>query len=127
MRQPLLVLAAATLAACQSTPQPTPAAAQALGWSEASHGKGATPDYGVVFPQDHVAEFKITVAPADWAKMLDDMTKNYGARGTGMGMGGPVGLDYNVLPMLFRLNGIARKDQPEYFECLRRCVARGCK
>ena len=36
-----------------------------------------------------------------------------------MGMGGPVGLDYNVLPMLFRLNGIARKDQPEYFECLR--------
>lgn len=88
MRQPLPILAAACLAACQGTPQPATTSTQALDWSQASHGKGATPDYGVVFPQDRVAEFKITVAPSDWAKMLDDMTKNYGARGTGMGMGG---------------------------------------
>jgi hypothetical protein len=89
MRQPLTLLVAATLAACQATPQAS-SGVQLLGWSEASHGKGAPPDYGVVFPQGRVAEFKITVAPADWAKMLDDMARNYGPRGTGRGgPGGP--------------------------------------
>jgi len=36
-----------------------------------------------------------------------------------MGMGGPIGLDYNALPVVFRMNGVARNDQPELFECLR--------
>jgi len=34
-------------------------------------------------------------------------------------MGGPIGLDYNALPVVFRMNGVARNDQPELFECLR--------
>lgn len=35
------------------------------------------------------------------------------------GMAGVIGLDYNVLPLMFRLHKVPRKDQPEYFECLR--------
>lgn len=36
-----------------------------------------------------------------------------------MGMGGPVGLDYGVFPLIYRMHGVSRKDQPEMFECLR--------
>lgn len=35
-----------------------------------------------------------------------------------MGMGGPVGLDYNVLPTVFRLRGIPRSKWSEMFDLI---------
>jgi hypothetical protein len=34
-------------------------------------------------------------------------------------MSGPVGLDYGVFPLIYRMHSVSRKDQPEMFECLR--------
>ncbi|MFN3428371.1 MAG: CotH kinase family protein [Candidatus Sericytochromatia bacterium] len=88
----LAIAACGTMAACNTTQTGTAATtgtATALeGWSEASHGKDAKEDYAVAFPTDKVSPFQITIAPADWQAMLDNMTKLYGARGAG-GMGGP--------------------------------------
>lgn len=36
-----------------------------------------------------------------------------------VGAAGPVGLDYNVLPAVLRLQGIPRSDWPDTFECVR--------
>lgn len=36
-----------------------------------------------------------------------------------VGMAGPIGLDYNVLPAVFRLQAIPRKDWPDTFDCVR--------
>jgi hypothetical protein len=89
----LAIAACGTTAACNTSQTGTAAAAGTTtaleGWSEASHGKGAPTDYAVAFPSDKVAQFQITIAPADWQAMLDNMTKLYGARGSGGGMGGP--------------------------------------
>lgn len=65
-----------------------------VGWSDATHGKGATPDYGVVFPKGKVNRLDITIAPADWLAMQDDMTDmlgEFGAVGDGLAPppGGP--------------------------------------
>lgn len=35
------------------------------------------------------------------------------------GMGGATGLDYNVLPAVFRMMNIPEADWPDTFECLR--------
>lgn len=35
------------------------------------------------------------------------------------GFGGVTGLDYNVLPSVFRLVGVPRTDWPDTFECVR--------
>lgn len=35
------------------------------------------------------------------------------------GFRGATGFDYNALPVVFRMHGIKRKDQPELFELLR--------
>ena len=61
------------------------------GWSEASHGKDASPAYDVVFPQDKVLRFDLTLAPADWQTMQDDMTGMLGEFGAGGGIGGGPG------------------------------------
>jgi hypothetical protein len=36
-----------------------------------------------------------------------------------MGMAGPVGIDYNVLPSVFTLNGIPETEWPELFQSIR--------
>lgn len=36
-----------------------------------------------------------------------------------VGMSGATGLDYNVLPSVFQLVGIPRKQWPDTFECIR--------
>jgi spore coat protein CotH len=59
-----------------------------LGYSAETHGKLARPNYAAAFPQDRVPKFTIKVAPAAWQAMLDDMAKNFGARGR---KGGPSG------------------------------------
>ena len=66
------------------------------GWSDETHSKEADPNYEVVFPEDEVNTMTITIDPANWQAMLDDMTANYGEFGTssrgsqgGGGQGGP--------------------------------------
>ena len=66
------------------------------GWSDDTHSKSADPNYDVVFPEDEVNTMTITIDPADWQAMLDDMTDTYGEQGTnssqqngGGGQGGP--------------------------------------
>ena len=54
-----------------------------VGWTEATHSKKAVPGYAVVFPQGEVKRIDITIAPSNWQTMLDDMTNNYGAFGSG--------------------------------------------
>ena len=67
------------------------------GWREETHSKSADPNYEVVFPQDEVNTMTITIDPADWQAMLDDMTAAYGEFGTNsrgpQGGGGQVGPD----------------------------------
>lgn len=50
-----------------------------------------------------------------------DAVKVFAAMGTQWrtGMAGPTGLDYGVLPNVFRLTAVARKDQPDVFDDLR--------
>ncbi len=57
------------------------------GWTEDSHGKDADPNYAIVFPQDEVNTITITLDPANWQTMLDDMTELYGEFGTREGGG----------------------------------------
>ena len=48
------------------------------GWTEATHGNEAEPDYATVFPQDEVNRIDIRISAENWQVMLDDMTENYG-------------------------------------------------
>lgn len=54
-------------------------------WTDASHGKNATPDYQIVFPQDKVNTLEISMAPADWASIQKNVSSLYG---TTFGAGG---------------------------------------
>jgi hypothetical protein len=58
------------------------------GWTDATHGNDADPDYDTVFPQDEVNRIDITISAENWEAMLADMTDLYGEFGTGSGMGG---------------------------------------
>jgi hypothetical protein len=60
-----------------------------VGWTEATHSKQGPPDYAMVFPEGAVRRIDVTIAPSNWQAMLDDMTSNYGAFGTGGQGGGP--------------------------------------
>jgi hypothetical protein len=95
-RSTILALALAAIAACTAAPPGSPAAsgaaatgagntvaaAQGLaGWTDATHGKDAPPDYAAAYPQGKVSAFRIVIEPSDWAAMLADMTKLYGERG----------------------------------------------
>ncbi len=51
------------------------------GWTEDTHGNLADPNYDVVFVQDEVIRLDLTIDPADWQAMLDDMTDMYGEFG----------------------------------------------
>ncbi|MET0404706.1 MAG: CotH kinase family protein [Cystobacter sp.] len=87
MRRRLRLIAMTALAfapACGGGAEPSDAIE---GWSEESHGKKATPAYSVVFPQERVLRFELTLTPDDWRKMQDDMTAMLGAPGTGSGNG----------------------------------------
>jgi spore coat protein H len=81
------------------------------GWSEATHGDSAEPNYEVVFPQDEVNEINITITPDNWQVMLDDMTDLYGEQGIGGGFGGGMGgprPEGQILP-----DGSDRDQRPE--------------
>lgn len=65
------------------------------GWSDGTHGREATPDYGRVFAQDTVKRLDIRVSAADWERLLADMTEIAGPFGSGgFGRGGFI----NIVP-----------------------------
>ncbi len=78
--------AAATTQAPVATTKTT--ASRPAGWDNASHSNDADPNYAVVFPQDKVNQITITLSPENWAAMQADMTKLFGAQGTGAALGG---------------------------------------
>jgi len=50
-----------------------------LAWRD--HGRDAQPDYDRVFAQDVVKRLDIRIAPAEWARLIADMTDMAGAFG----------------------------------------------
>ena len=57
-----------------------------LAWRD--HGRDAQPDYDRVFAQDVVRRLDIRIAPAEWARLIADMTDMAGAfGGDGSGFG----------------------------------------
>lgn len=48
------------------------------GWSDETHGKDASANYSVVFPQDSVNRMDITISADQWQTLMDDMTRIYG-------------------------------------------------
>ncbi len=62
-------------------------------WTEATHSKGADPDFDEVFDDTQVKRFDFVVTSERWQSMLDDMTETYGTFGgdaaSGPGAGGP--------------------------------------
>jgi hypothetical protein len=85
--------AAEAPATAEATPVEAPPAAEATaaataapdagdplrprGWTDASHGNRVAPNYDVVLPVDAVNTITITIAPADWAAMQEDLDKIY--------------------------------------------------
>jgi spore coat protein CotH len=55
------------------------------GWSEATHGKDAEPNYAVVFSDDKVNQITITISPENWEAMQANMTELFGEAGSGNG------------------------------------------
>lgn len=70
-----------------ATPE-TPSSEHPEGWTDATHGDDAAPDYDTVFPSAKVNRIDITIAAADWQKMVDQMTELLGPFGEGGGTGG---------------------------------------
>ena len=71
-----------------------------VGWAEKTHSRDATADYAVVFPDGKVNRLDITIAPADWQAMQDDMVAKYGEPGAqGGGAGFPGGGNRAELPV----------------------------
>ncbi len=65
----------------------------AVGWCEESHGKGADPNYELVFDANEVQRIDLEVSPESWRTMLHDLTELLGAFGAPVGQGGPEGGD----------------------------------
>jgi spore coat protein CotH len=106
-----LLLVAITLGACAVQPADsgaataTPAASATIvrpaGWTEATHGDQAEPNYAVVFPQDKVNQITISIDPAAWAAMQADMTEllgDPGSRGFPGAGGMPAGGQMPAMP-----------------------------
>jgi spore coat protein H len=45
-------------------------------WTDKTHGNSADPDYSIVFPDDEVLRFDITIDQADWTRMQIDLNTN---------------------------------------------------
>lgn len=76
---------------------PADAAASEEDAGSSTHGKLDEPNYDLVFPNAKVKTLTITITPANWQAMLDDMARFWGPRGgagrppTGGQMAGGVG------------------------------------
>jgi hypothetical protein len=67
----------------EAAPEVEPASTALQGWSEATHGGEADPNYEVVFPDDKVNQITITISPENWEAMQANMTELFGAEGSG--------------------------------------------
>lgn len=61
---------------------PADASASAADAGSVTHGKLDAPNYDVVFPKAKVNALTITITPANWQAMLDDMARFWGPRGS---------------------------------------------
>ncbi|MDA3890033.1 MAG: CotH kinase family protein [Salinivirgaceae bacterium] len=71
-------------------------------WEISSHSNDAEPDYSVVFPQDKVLRFDITISYDYWSSMESDLAENLttsGPGGGGPGRGAPVDTDSDFKPI----------------------------
>ena len=59
------------------------------GWTEATHGKDAEPNYEKVFAVGKVLRMDVTISAENWQAMLADLTAMQGEFGNGSGMGNP--------------------------------------
>ncbi|ADU75228.1 dockerin type I repeat protein [Acetivibrio thermocellus AD2] len=62
------------LVVCLTGPQVW-AASRPEGWTEETHGKKATPNYSVVFPEDKVNRIDIIISPENFQRMENDVFK----------------------------------------------------
>ena len=74
LRALFILLSFSLLAATTSTQQ-----------QDATHGRDAEPDYDRVFAEDVVKRLDISVTPADWDRLVADMTEMAGPKGAGGG------------------------------------------
>ncbi len=58
-------------------------------WTEETHGSSTFPNYDIVFNQNEVLRFDITISSDNWELMQDDLDDNLGSTGTRPG--GPPG------------------------------------
>jgi hypothetical protein len=80
------------------------------GWDEATHGSRVRPDYERLFSMDRVHELRITIAPARFRAMQDDLTSIMPGRGLGMpgrGFGVPPAGLPDAAAMKWALAGVA--------------------
>ena len=57
-------------------------------WTDATHAKGADPDYDEVFDDSEVKRLDFVISAERWQGMLTDMENTYGSFGSGGGGGG---------------------------------------
>lgn len=60
-------------------------------WTTDTHSKDVAPNFGEVFQDNTVKRIDIVISKENWAKMLEDMTQNYGTFGANPGPGGSGG------------------------------------
>lgn len=63
--------------------QAAPPIERPQGWSEASHAKGAAPDYARVFPDDRVQRLDLVLTPEASQRLFDDLRQRLGDPATG--------------------------------------------
>ena len=91
-RRLLVVLGLVGLLRCGPPPEPStvgstpPVSVRSWpdGWSEATHGPDAEPDYATVFDQEVVQRIDIAIEPEDWGAMLEQMARWFGPYGSGV-------------------------------------------
>lgn len=67
-------------------------------WTSDTHSNDGVPNYNVVYPQDQVNRIDIVLTNKNWEKMLQDLTDNIGAFGSGGGMPPPMLSDLSFAP-----------------------------
>jgi len=89
----IVVAGALTMRAQQGAPAggQAPSVTRPAGWNEQSHGPRTSPDYARLFATDRVHEIRITIPPAQFQQMQEDLKSLAPAGMPGMGPGGPGG------------------------------------
>ena len=74
---------------------PETSTARPASWTDATHAKSGTPNYGLVFATDSVLRLDISVSPCEWQAMFDDLAtllrRDFPNRRSSIGAVSPVG------------------------------------